>query len=92
MMTAEQALRQFTAVDDPSIVADVLLDMGITGRPRQYTCCPITEYLGQFCGPDWRSSTEAVWQGQDGWPTPLPPVVSQFIREFDSGLYPMLEG
>jgi len=91
MMTAEQALRQFTAVDSPDMVADVLLDMGITGRPRQYTCCPVTQYLERFCGPGWKASQMVVWNDRDPV-TRLPAVVGQFIAGFDRGDYPMLEG
>ena len=93
MMTAEQALRQFTAIDSPDLVADVLLDMGITGRRRQYDACPVTQYLERFCGPGWKASPLVVWNQDNGAPpTRLPRVVGQFIAGFDQGDYPMLEG
>lgn len=92
MMTAEQALRQFTAVSDPAIVADVLLDMGITGRRRQHDACPIAGYLDQFCGKGWRVTSSHAWQPMTGQEVEVPPAVRWFVHEFDLGAYPMLEG
>lgn len=80
-------------------IANWLSDRGITGF-RQNACdCPISNYLARetttphTVGPG--QCSPLVWDDdQPAKPTPhipLPDPVAQFVRLFDSGVYPDLD-
>lgn len=91
----EAALAQLATAPTPGVLADILFDLRIVGRPRDSWCCPIARYLEFVTGHRHQVGLLLACRtflsgGLVDKGTELPPVVTAFIARFDQGDYPNL--
>jgi hypothetical protein len=91
-MTLNQQVREALEAlgNEPKIVASRLQEAGFHGKRRNSEECPIANFVNK------RFELLGVEVGLDHIEYPfgkieLPPVITQFVKNFDNGCYPQLQ-
>jgi hypothetical protein len=86
--TVESALAKLEALGSPDAIAAFFANVGITGKPRRATSCPVANYLKREFDTPVVAVYERAYTRKAV--TATPPTVFAFIQNFDNGEYPDL--
>lgn len=99
---AQRVLSDLERHGDPFKVATYLWAKGAKGKPSSDLDCPLSNYITRlisgvgtvWVSPQWIALYDSPFRNKAVWRVPISlapwPVVRQFIRRFDFGLYPNL--
>jgi len=84
------------AIESLGSTADHVRQTVPKGYRRSPGCCPVANYLKEVAPPGmyggaWRTKVVMSNRGSIIYHVPLPPNVTEFIDNFDAGLYPELD-